>query len=456
MSSAISAQTRVNLHTARELIERALRRGSDACEIVIRASTEFSVQVRLGQVETLKDSSSRGLGLRVFSQGRQASIATSDLEEDALLKLVDEAVEMAASTSVDETAGLPDPAEQASCVPDLDLFDPIIPQLSHVMKIELALGAEQAALDFDARIVNSDGGVFDSYYGVNILANSHGFGGEYSFSSCSLSVAPVASEAGKMQRDYWFDEQRKFSRLEDAVSLGRKAAERTIRKLGARKVKTQEVPIVFDPLTAAQLLKSVFNAVSGDAIFRKQSFLHGRLGERIAADILTIIDDGTLSTALGSKPFDDEGVPAHKTFVIERGVLRSYLLNSYTARKLGMRTTGNAARGLSGPPHIGAHNLYIEPGSASSDEIIASVACGLYVTDLIGFGVNPVNGDFSQGAGGIWIEDGKLAYPVEEVTIASNLREMLLGIEMIGDDPEWRSRTVSPTLKIAKMTVSGQ
>lgn len=456
MSLTSPPQTRVSLHTARELIERALSRGADACEIIIRASTEFSVQVRLGQVETLKDSSSRGLGLRVFSEGRQASVSTSDLAPDALARLVDEAVELATSTSVDDTAGLPDSEDQADCVSDLDIFDPSIPQLSHEKKIEIALAAEQAARDADARILNSDGGIFKTRYGVNILANSSGFGGEYSFSSCGLSAAPVAVENGKMQRDHWFDERRKFRELEDAQSVGRMAAQRTVRKLGARKVKTQEVPVVFDPLTASQLLQSVFSAVSGDAVFRKQSFLYGHLGEQVATQRLTILDDGTLPGALGSRPFDDEGVCARRTVVIDHGVLCSYLLNSYTAKKLGMRTTGNAARGLAGPPHVGSHNLFIEPGGASHDEIVASVREGLYVTDLIGFGVNPVNGDFSQGAAGLWIENGRLSYPVEEVTIASNLREMLLGIEVVGNDPVWRLRTVSPTLKISKMTVSGE
>jgi PmbA protein len=286
--------------------------------------------------------------------------------------------------------------------------------------------------------------------------------GEYRRSTCSLAVVPVAvpdpsAEAGTlgMERDYWYTISRNFSGLEPPEDVGRKAAERTVRRLGARKVATCRVPVVFDQRTARSLLGNLLDALNGDAIYRGASFLAGKLGEQVASEGVTILDDATLPGGFGSSPFDDEGVRAGRKVVIERGVLKSYLLNSYTARKLGMKTTGNAARGLAGNPGIGPHNFYLEPGSATPEEIIRSVPNGFYVTEFMGFGVNVVTGDVSHGAAGLWIENGELAYAVEEVTVAGNLLEMLRGISVVGSDLEFRGAVASPTLKIEEMTVAG-
>jgi PmbA protein len=404
----------------------------------------------------LKDSANQDLGLRVIWEGRQATVSTSDFTKDAIAQLVDDAVELARATSVDDRLSLPEQSEFARDWPELDLYDRESANLSTDKKLALALEAEEAARSFDQRIVNFDGSSFDSVSGGTILANSLGFVGFYQGTHCSVSTVPIAQEDGKMQRDYWFDTKRKVKDLENATSIGRKAAERTIRRLGAKKIKTQQVPVVFDPVTATSLLSNIFQAVSGDSIIRKSSFLLGKLEEVIASQNLTVVDDGRIPGAVGSRPFDGEGLPTRRNVVIEKGRFKTYLLNSYTARKLGMKSTGNAVRGISSAPSVGSTNLYVEPGSFSPEEIIRSVKNGFYLTDLIGFGVNIVTGDYSRGASGIWIENGELTYPVEEVTIAGNLKDMLKAIEMVGSDLEFRARSASPTIKIGSMTVSGE
>src|SRR5262249_49282083 len=281
--------------------------------------------------------------------------------------------------------------------------------------------AERAALDADPRMKNSDGGSFDAATGHKVLANSHGFVGEFRRSYCSMYSAPIAQdESGAMQRDYWFSLARTLAKLESPEAVGQEAARRTLRRLGARKIASTQVPIVLDPLVAGSVLDNIFDAVNGDAIYRQSSFLAGHLGQRVAADNITVIDDGTLPGGFGTEPFDGEGVPTQRTAVIENGVLKSYLLNTYTARKLGLKTTGNAARGLAGNPGIGAGNFFLQKGDRTPQQIIGGIKQGLYVLQFLGFGVNMVTGDFSRGASGLWIENGELAYPVEEITVAGN------------------------------------
>lgn len=441
---------------ASSVVESAMRRGATAAEVVIYESSEFSVSVRLNEVETLKDSFSQEMGLRVIYEGRQATVSTSDLSRDAVERLVEEALELARATSVDDQLTLPDPAELAQDWQDLQLYDSAFNSIPTDEKIDMALRAERAARAADPRVVNFEGGGFDAMAGATIMANSLGFCGAYEGTAFSLATVPIAQEDGKMQRDYWYDTKRRFADLESAESIGRRAAERAARKLGARKIKTVQVPVVFDPLTAASLLGNIFQAVSGDSIIRKSSFLIGQIGERVASPLLSVIDDGTLPGALGSRPFDGDGLPTRRTLVLEDGVLKSYLLNTYTARKLGLKSTANSSRGTSGAPSVGSNNLFIKAGTSEPRDIISSIKNGFYVTELIGFGVNIVTGDYSRGASGIWIENGELTYPVEEVTIASNLKDMLKGIEMVGSDLEFRGRVAAPTLKIDCMTVSGE
>jgi len=440
--------------SALELAEEAVRRGADAAEVVMRQSTEFAVGVRLGDVEKLTESTAKGLGMRVLIAGRQASVSGSDFAKDAVLGLLDEAIGLARATSPDESIGLPDMEDFARSFPDLDLYDEAIERLGAEEKIDLALRAERAAQRTSERIINFDGGGLNTGYGSAVLANSLGFAGEYRGTSISLLSVPVASDGGKMQRDYWYDARRKLADLDVPEAIGIKAAERTLRKLNGRAVQTQDAPVVFDPNMGQDLLGDILQAVSGEAIFRKSSFLVGRLGEDVMAKQLTVIDDGTIKKGLGSRPFDDEGLMTRKTMVIERGRLVNYLLNTYTARKLGLKSTGNAGRGLVGAPTVEAGNFYIEPGVHTPEAIIGSVKRGLYVTELIGFGVNIVTGDYSRSASGIWIENGELTFPVQGVTIAGNLKEMLVDIEMIGNDLDFRSNIVSPTLLIGRMTIS--
>jgi PmbA protein len=259
-----------------------------------------------------------------------------------------------------------------------------------------------------------------------------------------------------MQRDYWESVSRSFSKLESPEEVGRIAAQRTLRRLGARKAKTAKVPIVFDQMTARALLDHVFDAVNGDAIYRGASFLAGKLGQQVAGENITIVDDGTMPGGFGTSPFDGEGVASRKTVVVERGVLKSYLLNTYTARKLGLTTTGNAARGITGNPGIGCGNFFLQPGECSPKDIIRDIDEGLYVIDFLGSGMNLVTGDFSRGATGIWISKGELAHPVEEITVAGNFGDMLRNVTAIGSDLEFRGSVACPTIRIDGMTVAGE
>jgi PmbA protein len=357
-------------------------------------------------------------------------------------------------TAEDPHAGLPEPGEVGGQVADLDLEDRDGHGLAPEEKIELARQGEAAALASDPRISNSEGAEFSDRRARYIYATSHGFARAFGTSSFSLSVAPVAGQNGEMQRDSWYSTTRKRARLDDPRAVGRTAATRALRRLGARKVKTTEVPVIFDPETAASLLRGIAGAAAGPSLYRRASFLLDRLGTRIAAPGVTIVDDGSLPGALGSRPFDGEGLPTRRTVLVDDGVLQSYLLDTYSARKLGRSSTHHAARDGSGVS-VSTTNLMLLPGSVSPEDLIGSVRDGLYVTELIGFGVNGVTGDYSRGAVGLWIENGRLAYPVEEVTVAGNLLEMFGAIEGVANDLVLRDRTVSPTLKIRRMVVAG-
>jgi PmbA protein len=292
--------------------------------------------------------------------------------------------------------------------------------------------------------------------GRHIFANSRGFAGEYRSSYCSLSTSPVAKDGESMERDYWYTLARGFAGLEAPEYVGRTAAQRALRRLNAVKVATQKVPVVFEPRTARTLLDNIFEAVHGMSIYREESFLAGKLGELVASENVTIVDDGTLPGLFGTSPFDDEGVASRRTVVIERGVLKNYLLNTYAALKLGMKTTGNASRGLTGNAGIGHGNFFLERGVQTPEQIIAGIPNGFYVTELMGFGVNVVTGDYSRGAAGLWIRNGELAFAVSEVTIAGNLNDMLRNIEAIGSDLEFRGSVAAPTIKLGEMTVGGK
>jgi PmbA protein len=447
-----------------DVVSLAMKAGASDAEAVVREGDEFSVNVRMGEVETLKESGSRGLGLRVFLGARSASTSTSDFTPEGIRQLVDGAVALAKVTEEDPFTGLPDAAEFGSCLSEtgnLHLYFDDVYSLSGPERIDWARRCEAAALAADPRITNSDGGSFDAATGRKILANSRGFLGSYRTSYAGVSAAPLAMDAdGKMQRDGWWTGARRMADLDSPESVGKEAARRALRRLGARKVPTQRVPIVFAPEVARSLIGSVFEAASGDAIWRHASYLAGKLGTQIAAPSLTIVDDNAMllpngAGGFGSSPFDGEGLPSRRTIIVQNGVLQTWLLNTYTARKLGMKSTHNASRGLAGTPGIGCGNLYLEPGTLTPDQIIDEVQAGLYVTGLMGFGTNTVTGDYSRGATGLWIENGQLTHAVEEVTIAGNLAEMLMNVTAIGNDLVFRGSVASPTFRIDGMTLAG-
>ena len=442
---------------ATEVVRRAMAGGATAAEAVVREGTEFATVVRLGQVETLKEAGSRAIGVRVFFGQRAASTYSSDFSAQALDHMVKSALQLARVTSEDPYAGIPEPGQLGIIGGDLDLYYEDVFSLPTEERIACARRCEKAAMDVDARIRNSEGGSFDAATGRKVLANSHGFVGEYRRSYCSVAAVPIAqAEDGAMQRDYWYSVARSLSRLESPEEVGRIAAERTLRRLGARKARTAKVPVVLDPMVSRSMLDHIFEGVNGDSVYRGASFLAGKLGEKVAGDNVTIVDDGTMPGGFGTSPFDGEGVPTRRTVVIDRGILSSYLLNTYTARKLNLQTTGNAARGLAGNPGIGPGNFFLQPGSRSPKQMLADIEEGLYVTEFLGFGVNLVTGDYSRGASGLWISKGELTYPVEEVTVAGNLKDMLNNISEIGNDLEFRGSTAAPTLRIDGMTIAGE
>src|SRR5665647_240292 len=400
------------LELAQDIVKQARAAGASDAECTIAEGEEFSAKVRMREVENLKEAGSRGAGLRIMIGRRTGASYTSDLSNEGIGHLVKSAIDLADITTEDPHAGLPDPGEFGTLEGDLGMYSPDVAELDTAFKIEIAKRAEDAALSSDPRISNSEGAGFDNYAGRHIFANSRDFAGEYRSSYCSLSTSPVARDGESMERDYWYTIARGFSGLESPEHVGRMAAQRALRRLNAVKVETQRVPVVFEPRTAPSLF--------------------------------------------GTSPFDDEGVASRRTVVIERGVLKSYLMNTYAARKLGMKTTGNASRGLTGNAGIGHGNFFLAEGVQTPEQIIAGIPNGFYVTELMGFGVNVVTGDYSRGAAGLWIRDGELAFAVSEVTIAGNLNDMLRGIAGVGSDLEFRGSVAAPTIKMGEMTVGGK
>jgi PmbA protein len=444
------------MELASDVVKRAMAAGATDAECTIAEGEEFSANVRMREIESLKEAGSRGAGLRILRGKKTGSSYTSDLSAVGIARMVAGAMELADITTEDPSVGLPEPEELGSIGDGLELFSDDVQGLATPLKIELAKRAEDAALSADARITNSEGASFDTHLGRHIFANSRGFAGEYRSSYCGMVAVPVARDGESMERDYWSSAARRFSGLESPEDVGRTAARRALRRLNAVKVETQKVPVIFEARVARSLLDHIFEAVHGMSVYRHESFLAGKLGERVASENLTIVDDGTIPGLFGTSPFDDEGVPSRRTVVIERGILKSYIMNTYAARKLGMKTTGNASRALAGNPGIGHGNFFAEKGVQTAEQMIAGVPNGFYVTELIGQGVNVVTGDYSRGAAGLWIRNGELGFAVSEVTIAGNLREMLLGIECVGADLEFRASMASPTLKIGEMTVGGK
>ncbi len=447
---------------ARDLLHAARKAGATAGDVVFVESDRFGGVVRLREIDQVKQARERTLGLRLFVGRRSAATSTADLSKESLAHLIADTVAMARATAEDPAAGLPEDDGAPGADEGLGLWDDRIESLPLGDRLALARDAEAAALAADPRVTNSEGAGFDSHASTVVYANTAGFSGSYRATAATLWVSPIAAdpkapEAG-MQRDGWYTSARALARLEAPGDVGRTAALRAVRRLGAHKVATCEVPVVFDPETAASLLRSLAQAVNGQSIYRGGSFLAGKLGERVASDLVTVVDDGRLAAGLGSRPFDAEGLATRRTAVLERGMLRSYLLDAYSARKLGLEPTGNASRSPGEAPAPAPTNFVLTPppDAPAPEAIIRETRRGLYVTDMIGFGVNLVTGDYSRGASGFWIENGELTYPVEEITVAGNLGRILTDIDAVGRDLALRSSVAAPTIRVARMTVAGR
>jgi len=434
------------LALAEELVAFGRKNGASQAEVLVRQGTEFSVDVREGEIEKLTEADSNGLTLRVFVDGKMARASSSDLSGETLHRLMANAIDRARLSSADPLAGLPEKNPLAIDVAALKIYDPALLDMPPEKKIAAARETEAICLA-DKRIKKSFGAGYRTNVGATLLANSNGFSGSYTRTSCSCYVYLQAGEGSNLFDEGWGDESPFLGRLETPEEIARKALHRVTRLIGGRKVETQNVPVVLEPPMTGSLLSFLFNCVNGNSIYLKQSFLAGKVGEQVGNELVTIIDDGTLPEGIGTKPFDAEGVPTQKTVVMEKGILRSYLMDTYAARKLGMKSTGNAS---------GANNLYLAAGTSTPDEIIKSVDKGLLLTGTIGFGLVPTTGDISRGAFGLWIENGAIAFPVSEITISGNLGQILRGIQMVGNDLKFKDSITGPTMKIAEMTVGGK
>ncbi len=427
-------------------LAEARRRGAAECEVDASLNQGIAASVRLGEVDTVEYQRDRGLGITVYFGKRKGSASTADLAAGAVRDMVEKACSIARYTAVDDCAGLPDADALAGNIPDLDLDHPWA--LAPDEAIQLALACEAAGLAVDARVTNSEGASVTSQRDLRVHGNSLGFLAGFGSTSHSVSCVLLAEEGEDMQRDYWYSTARAREDLQDIEAIGRRAAERAVARLNARKLTTRHAAVLFAPEMARGLFAHFLGAIRGSSQYRKASFLLGAAGEAIFPSFLEMQERPHIKKGLASSPFDDEGVATADRDLVRAGVLQGYVLGSYSARKLGLKTTGNAG---------GVHNLMVSSASLapSFDELLERMRTGLLVTELMGQGVNGVTGDYSRGAGGIWIENGELAYPVQEITIAGNLKDMIAGVEMIGNDLNWRSSTVAPTIKIDEMTIAG-
>lgn len=434
-----------------DLIAKARAAGADAADAVLFDSASVSLSQRLGATEKLERSESGDLGLRVFIGKRQAIVSSSDRSAKALGELVERAVAMARVVPEDPFAGLADPEQIAHSFPEIDILDPAEPAIESLM--ERARRAEEAALAVTG-VTNSEGADAGWSRSTIAIAASNGFAGSYGVSRQSLSASVLAGTGTGMERDYDYDSKVYGADLRDAADIGREAGERAVRRLNPRRMKSGKLPVVFDPRASRGLLGHLTGAISGPSIARGTSFLKDKMGERIFPEGVTIIDDPHVMRGLRSRPFDAEGVAVRRHTIIEDGRLTTWLLDLRSARQLGLATTGHAARGTSGPPGPAPANVYMAAGKRSRADLLAEIKEGFYVTDLMGMGVNGVTGDYSRGAGGFWIENGVITHPVNEMTIAGNLKDMFLNMEA-ADDLELRFGMDAPTVRIDGMMIAG-
>ena len=435
-----------------QLLRDAKAAGADAADALLVEGTSASLSCRLGEPEDLERSEGFDLGLRVLVGKRQAVVSSSDFSKAALDELLTRAVAMARAVPEDAYAGLADPDQLATEIPDLDEFDPAEPSAEQM--IDMARACEDAARAVPG-ITNSEGAEIGYGKSTVYLAGTNGFNGTRQGSRFSISVSVVAGEGTKMERDYEYSSTVWLSDMESPEAVGTKAGENTIRRLNPRKAESAQLPIVYDPRVAASLIGHFSGAINGQSVARGTTFLADKMGEKIFADGITIVDDPLRKRGLRSKPFDGEGVQTKKRNLIDDGGLTTWILDLATSRQLGLETTGHAARGTGGPPSPSATNVHLAAGNVSKEDLIGAIDNGFYVTELIGMGVNIVTGDYSRGAGGFWIENGEIAHPVNEITIAGNLRDMFMHMTP-ADDLEFKRATNSPTVRVDGMTIAGR
>jgi len=427
-----------------QVLAQAQEAGADGVEAGVSVDTGLSVTVRLGETETLEFNRDRSLGLTVYFDKRKGSASTADFAPQSLSATVKAACDIARYTGRDACAGLPDADRMATQIPDLDLYHPW--ELDAERAIELATACEEAARQVDPRIENSEGGTVSSYAGTRVKANTHGFLAGYRSSYHSISCAVIGKQGDEMQRDYWSYSARDATDLPPVGEIGRIAGERTVRRLGTQRLSTRQAPVVYAADIASSLFGHFISAVSGNNMYRKSSFLQDKLGQQVFPAHFRIHEQPLLKKGLGSAPYDGEGVATRARDIVSDGILQSYVLNSYSARKLGMATTGNAG---------GVRNLTINPGDKNLHELLRTMDTGLLVTELIGFGVNNVTGDYSRGAAGFWVEGGEIQYPVDEITVAGNLKDMFMHIVEVGNDVDLRGNTRCGSVLIEDMMIAG-
>lgn len=430
---------------AEDVLQHASNKGATACEVDVSEGFGQSVTVRCDEVETIEFNRDKGIGITVYAGQRKGYASTSDFSAQALRETVEAALNIARFTAEDDCAGLADAALMARDCPDFDLYHPWA--LSVEEAIETARRCEQAAFDASPQVSNSEGASISTQQAHFVSANSLGFMGGYPTSRHYISCSVIAGEQDAMQRDDWYTTHRDASRLDNPQQVGRIAAERAVARLGGRKVKTGEFPVIFEAQLAGGLLGSLVHAASGGALYRKSSFLMDHLGKRVMPDFVQIAERPHIPCGLGSAAFDSDGVATRDRDIVTDGILQGYFLSAYTARKLGMQTTANAG---------GSHNLIIQPGQYDLDGLLAQMGRGLLVTELLGHGINYVTGDYSRGAAGYWVENGKIVHPVEEITIAGNLKSMLAGVVAVGNDVQIRGTKQTGSILIDRMTIAGE
>jgi PmbA protein len=456
MSDRPLPDPRVCQQLAEQMLSFAVRGGADAAEVLVRDGSELEVKVRLGEPELVKEAGSRALGLRVLKDHRVAITYTSDLQPAAMETLARQTVELAGLAEPDPLADLPARELMAVQIPELELWDEAVPSLDVPEAMRRAKRGEAAALGLDHRVTNSEGAIFGRVMGAMAFASSTGFSGAYRGTNVSYVVQPVCDDAeGKKRNGYHWTSSRFLAALEDDEAVGLEAARRTLAKLGSRKVATGDVPVIFSPEAARGLLGQLAAVTSGGAVWRQSTYLAQREGTSVAAPLVTVVDDPHLRRGPGSRPFDGEGLATRPNVIVSEGVLRGFLCDTYAGRKLGRPSTGSAGRGVGGGPHVTTSNLILRPGRTAPAEI-ERIDSGLYVTELMGFGFNAVTGDYSQGAGGFWIEKGERVFPVSEITISANFDDLWKGIDALGTDLDTRSSVQSPTFRVARMTVAGR